>query len=138
MSEENKELAHRWHMDVFVKNNFDLADELLTSDFVGHMPGMDDIKGIEEAKGVGRAIRAGCSSNKINHYETIAEGDYVFIRYDWSFDHTGEMFGVPATGRHVSGATGMDLFRIRDGKLAEMWQNFDLVGALQQMGAMPG
>ena len=34
-------------------------------------------------------------------------------------------------------AKGMDLFLIKDGKMTEMWQNFDLVGFLQPIGAFP-
>jgi hypothetical protein len=44
--EKNKDLAHRWHMDMFLKDNWGLADEILTSDFVMHLPGMGDVKGI--------------------------------------------------------------------------------------------
>jgi predicted ester cyclase len=135
--EKNKDLAHRWHMDMFLKDNWGLADEILTSDFVMHLPGMGDVKGIQDAKNVASALRAGGSNMKINHYETVADGDYVLVRWDFSYDHTGAMLGVPATNKRVSGVTGMDLFRFRNGKIAEFWQNADWLGAMQQMGAIP-
>jgi hypothetical protein len=33
--------------------------------------------------------------------------------------------------------TGIDIFRIEDGKLAELWQNTDDYGLAQQLGEIP-
>ena len=49
--------------------------------------------------------------------------------------HRGTFQGVPATGRQVTMA-GIDFIRVVDGKIAEHWAQFDLVGVLQQIGAM--
>ncbi len=126
-----------WHNELFLEDKWDeLADEILNSDIVLHLPGMDNIKGIEETIKLGKAWE-NVSNIKINHFETIAEGEFVLIRWDVSFDHTGEFMGLPATGNHISGITGMDLFIIKDGKIKEFWQNFDQLQMLQQLGAIP-
>jgi len=45
--------------------------------------------------------------------------------------------GIPATGSHISGIYGMDLFLIKDGKITDLWQNYDQLGFMQQLGAIP-
>jgi predicted ester cyclase len=42
--------------------------------------------------------------------------------------------GIPATGRRVM-LKGIDLFRLRDGKIASLWQEINLMGILQQITA---
>jgi predicted ester cyclase len=44
--------------------------------------------------------------------------------------------GIPATGKQVT-VTGISIERIADRKIAETWVNFDLLGLLQQIGAVP-
>ena len=44
--------------------------------------------------------------------------------------------GVLPTGKHVS-ATGISVDRIQDGKIVETWTNWDMLGVLQQIGAIP-
>jgi predicted ester cyclase len=74
---------------------------------------------------------------ELNHYEIIAEGDYVMIRWDWSFDNTKDIMGIPATGKRISEIKGIDLFRIENGKISEFWQYFNEMSFMQQMGAIP-
>jgi predicted ester cyclase len=62
---------------------------------------------------------------------SLSSGDRVAIRWSAGGVHAGNLLGVPATGRRVD-ITGIDIFRVKDGKLAEMWQNWD------QLGRSPG
>jgi predicted ester cyclase len=50
--------------------------------------------------------------------------------------HRDTFAGVPATGKTVS-VDGINVERFRDGKIVEHWSQFDLVGALRQIGAVP-
>jgi hypothetical protein len=34
--------------------------------------------------------------------------------------------------------TGIEIFRIRDGKIAELWGEVNLMGLMQQLGILPG
>lgn len=67
---------------------------------------------------------------------SLSSGDRVAIRWSAGGVHAGNLLGVPATGRRVD-ITGIDIFRVKDGKLAEMWQNWDQLGMMQQIGAIP-
>ena len=72
----------------------------------------------------------------VKRYETITEGDLVVIRWECGGTHTGNLMGVPASGNEVR-VTGIDLFRIEDGQIAELWQEQDVLGMMQQIGALP-
>jgi predicted ester cyclase len=51
--------------------------------------------------------------------------------------HQGEFFGVPATGKRVE-ITGIQIDRFDEsGELVEEWPEYDLLGAMKQMGAIP-
>jgi steroid delta-isomerase-like uncharacterized protein len=73
---------------------------------------------------------------KITHHDTIAHGDKVLIRWSMSGTQEGELMGIPATGKSVT-ITGFDYFRLADGKIAEMWQEADQLGMMQQLGVLP-
>ena len=42
--------------------------------------------------------------------------------------------GIPATGRRVT-VKGIAIFRLADGKIADLWQEMDIIGLLQQICA---
>jgi len=134
--EKNKAIAERWHSDLGIDRKWDLADEILAPDIVLHMPGGGDVKGIDGAKSLD-AMYAAMKKPKINHYEIVAEGDYVFLRWDLSFDNTVDLMGIPATGNRISNIGGMDQFLIKDGKIKEFWQFYDEMGFMKQLGVIP-
>ena len=96
----------------------------------------DNTTGIEEVMQFDEMYK-NMHNIKINHYEVVAEGDYVFVRWDVAFDNTSDLMGIPATGNHISGIYGMDLFKIKDGKISDFWQNYDELGFLKQLGVIP-
>jgi predicted ester cyclase len=71
-------------------------------------------------------------------YRTLAltaDETFVAARFLVEVDHTGEYSGVPATGKRVS-FTGMALYRIEDGLIAETWLHLDGLSFLGQIGAI--
>jgi len=136
LEEQNKALAERWHQDLTIERNWEVADEILAADFVLHNPGGEDTKGLEETKKLDEMWK-NMPNLKITNHEIIAEGNYVLIRWDAAFDHTVDLLGIPASGNYISGIYGMDLFLIKDGKITDLWQSYDQLGFMQQMGAIP-
>ena len=134
--EQNKILAERWHQDLTVERNWDVVEEILAPDIVIHNPGAEDVKGIEQVKMYDELWKSLTNVKIVNH-EIIAEGEYVMIRWDISFDHTVDLMGIPASGNHISGVYGIDLFRVKDGKITDLWQSWDEMGFMKQMGAIP-
>jgi predicted ester cyclase len=68
--------------------------------------------------------------------EMIAEGDRVMVRWSSHGTHLGESHGLPPTGKQVTNS-GINIFRIADGKIAEVWDIFDRLWLWQQLGVLP-
>ncbi len=66
----------------------------------------------------------------------MAEDDLVATRWSYLATNTGEFLGRPATGKRVIDK-GIDIFRIENGKIVEMWVAQDSLGLLQQLGVLP-
>jgi steroid delta-isomerase-like uncharacterized protein len=68
--------------------------------------------------------------------DQVAQGDIVFNRITWRGVHNGEFAGVPATGRQIE-LKGINLFKVKSGRVVEQRAELDLLGLLQQIGAIP-
>ncbi|MFB7452289.1 ester cyclase [Streptomyces sp. NPDC056194] len=68
--------------------------------------------------------------------DQIADGDRVSTRWTWNGTHVGDFMGIQPTGMEVS-MTGMVAHRFReDGKAVEGWWQYDLLGLMEQLGAV--
>jgi predicted ester cyclase len=87
-----------------------------------------------EVSDVGRGEQVAWSAYTVDRQ--VAEGDKVVAR--WSVDaiQTGPFLGLPATGKSVH-VTGINIFRIVDGRIVEGWHNLDVIGMLEQPGIAP-
>jgi predicted ester cyclase len=73
---------------------------------------------------------------KMTIEDQLAEGDKVTTRWTATGTHTGELMGIPATGKAVT-VTGFDITRYSGGKSVEHWGQFDQMGMMQQLGVIP-
>jgi predicted ester cyclase len=114
------------------------ADTLYTTTFVGHTPyapaGL--AAGPQGAKDVVAALSAGFPDYQLTVEDMIGEGDKVTARYTVRATHRGAFMGIAPTGKHVT-LTSISINRIEEGKMAEMWDNSDVLALLQQLGAIP-
>jgi predicted SnoaL-like aldol condensation-catalyzing enzyme len=124
--QKNEALALRYHHDMFQNGKLEVANEILSPDFVLHNPVLpEDLrKGPEGAKRYASAIIAAVPDRKLVHDDILAKGDKVLIRWTNSGTNTGPLFGNPPTGKPYV-ATGFDLFRISNSKIIEMWQQYN-------------
>jgi predicted ester cyclase len=136
-AEENKALARRWFEDLFNAGNLEVADEIIAPDHVNHDPTLPDIPpGPEGQKQVVNLYRSAFTNAHISIEEQLAEGDSVVTRGTGSGTHQGELMGVAPTGKQVR-ITGIIINRLSDGKIAESWTNYDALGVMRQIGAIP-
>jgi predicted ester cyclase len=68
--------------------------------------------------------------------EALAAGDRVVARWTWRGTRRGAFLGLAPTGKAVTGS-GIGLFRLAQGRLAEDFVQEDTLGLLQQLGAVP-
>ena len=137
MSEENKALARRWFEEVFNAQNFDVAEEISAQDAVNHDPTLTDLpSGPEGDRHVVNLYHGAFPDAQITVEDQIAEGDRVVTRWMGRGTHQGELMGVPPSGNRVE-LTGMTINRFSGSKIAETWTNYDALGMMQQIGAVP-
>ena len=131
MSEQNKTLARRWFEDLFSRGNLDVANEILSAEFVDHLTHEDE-RGLEELKHYVSIYRTAFPDIQDTVEDIVAEGDKVVVRWTSGGTHQGEFMGVAPTGRHVR-FSGMRLFRIAEKKIVESWVNIDERGLQEQL-----
>jgi predicted ester cyclase len=68
--------------------------------------------------------------------DIIVEGDLVGIRNTWHGTQNESFYGIPPSGKEVH-VTSVGLDRVIDGQVSEGWGELDMVGMMQQLGAMP-
>ncbi len=129
--EQNKALARRFVEDLLGKGNYDLFDEITSADYADHnLP-----SGITPRQSIS-AFRAGFPDAHFIIEDVVAEGNKVVVRYTVKADHTGNFYGIPATGKSVT-MPGISIYRVQDGKLTEAWVQYDQLGLMQQLGVVP-
>jgi steroid delta-isomerase-like uncharacterized protein len=138
MSEENKALARRFVDEVYNKGNVDFIDEVVVPNWVEHDPsspeGMNS--GVEGAKRFVEMYRNAFPDLRVTAEDLIAEGDKVVMRWTARGTHQGELMGIPPSGNRVE-VTGINIDRMEGGKVVESWSNYDTLGLMQQIGAVP-
>lgn len=135
-TEENKTLVQRSYDEFFNTGNVALVDQFHTNDFVGHVPGLPPILGLEVLKHLASGYLSAFPDLHINIEDIIAEGDKVMTRVSWRGTQKGEFIGIPPTGKRVM-VIGMYEYRIAGGKIAEWWDFSDNLGLMQQLGVIP-
>lgn len=68
--------------------------------------------------------------------KAIVHGKEVSYLYTVSGTHTGDLMGIPASGKEIN-IKGMTMLNIADGKCAEAWGVLDMMSLMQQIGAIP-
>jgi C-1 hydroxylase len=133
-TEDNKALIQRiW--EVWNQGNLDALDKFIfdAANYIEDGQAVD----FENWKRERASFRAAFPDWHETINDMIAEGDKVVVRLTGHGTHKGELFGsIPPTGKQVT-ITGIMSFRIADGKIVEDWENWDMLGILQQVGVVP-
>ena len=134
-SEENKAMARRLYTDVFEGGNLDVVDQIVAVDYKEHGPLPGQADGIQGLKDRATLLRTAFAP-RFTLEDVIAEDDRVVVRWKNHCTHVGEFPGLPITGKPYS-IDGIDIYRVRHGKLAEHWHVVDQLSMLQQIGLFP-
>jgi steroid delta-isomerase-like uncharacterized protein len=130
-AEENKAIARHADEELFNRGNLEVADELFAPNFVYHDPASgEDWHGPESVKQYATMLRAAFPDLHYLVEDQVAEGDKVVTRYTASGTHWGELMGIAPTGNRVV-ITGISIARIENGKIEEIWENYDTLGMMQ-------
>lgn len=134
-TEDNKTVVHQFLEELFNKRNLAIVDALCAVNVVSHGPG-PEVSGTEGIKRSAGMYLAAFPDLHFTFEDFIAEGDKVVVRETMSGTQQGELMGIPPTGKQFS-ATGIEIYRFEGGKIVEHWLESDMLGLLQQLGAIP-
>jgi len=132
----NKSLIREFVNEFKNKANHDIVNDLFSPKFEHHFKDPRLPKGREGMKLLGGIVARAFPDVHATIEDLIAEDDKVVERTTALGTHKGEFNGVPPTGKSVEW-TEIHVYRIEDGKVAELWSEIDFLGLLTQIGAMP-
>ncbi len=135
-TEENKASVRRLMEEGWNRRNLAVVDELVAEEYVNHGYPPGTPPGREAARRFWATALAAAEDWHLSIEDMVAEGDKVAYRFMLRFTQTGDFFGVPATGKSVA-LCGIAIDRFRYGRMVEEWQQEDILGLLQQLGALP-
>jgi len=134
-AEENKAIVRRVYDEVMNQGDLSVVEELFASEYVYHSPGSPDLHGPDGFRQIVAMYRDAFPDLQQHPRAMIAEGDTVVSRWTASGTHQGELMGTAATGKRV-GIDGVVITRLSGGKVVEDWELADVMGLLQQLGAI--
>ena len=134
-NEQNKMLARRLFEEVWNSKNLAVLDEMLAPNFVFHNS-VQTLYGPEGFKQFAKTYHTAFPEARFTIEDTIAEGDTVVLRWTAHGTQSGELLGIPPTGKEVT-VSGITITLISNGKSVESWGEFDALGMLQQIGVIP-
>ena len=126
---ENAAIARRWHEDVITNHDLTVLDEILAPDAPLDSATFTDNPGPRAVLG---ALLSGFPDVQHTVEAVITEGDLVVIRYRATGTHAGEFQGYAPTGKPVTW-TGINIYRIECGRIAEIWSEVDAQGRIAQL-----
>lgn len=136
--QENKDLVRRYSDTVWNKGQLQRESEFVASDVIVHapqIPGLPD--GAAGITAFTAAFRAAMPDLHLTQDSLFGAEDKVVQIWTSRGIHSGDpLFGFPAFGNELV-MTGVTVFRIADGRIAERWGTLDLMGLMQQFGVAP-
>jgi len=136
-NEQNKINARRIVEESWNKHNTKVLDELFANDAPLHDPqNPNALRGPQGAKSTLETYLTAFPDLKITIEKEIADGEYVVQHLRATGTNTGELNGMPATGKKSS-TIGVMTTKFDNGKVVEAWSLFDTFGLMQQLGVIP-
>ena len=139
MADDLKEVLQNIIRDIWnepdLNKVMDAADTYVHEDVIDHHP-VAESRGIDGTKRLFTMYHTAFPDMQFEAEDLVEEGDRVALRWRARGTNTGEFMGMPPTGRPVD-VTGIDIYRIVDGKVKEHWPQLDMITLLRQLGVMP-
>jgi predicted ester cyclase len=123
-TERNKQISRRWFEEGWA-GNVAIFDELGRGEWMAEMSLAPQIE----------AFHAGFPDLKVEVEEQIAEGDKVATRVHFTGTHTGDLLGIPPTGKQIDGRI-IEIHTFNNGKVVSVANDFHPVLVLAQIGAV--
>lgn len=101
-----------------------------------HMQSAAEPLSLENFKHMGQLLLNAFTGGASTVEDIIVSGDMVVSRLTFRGTHTGDLMGIPPTGKSVAIAETI-IDKVVDGQIVESWRLFDQMTMLQQLGVIP-
>lgn len=136
---ENEELIARIAEEVWNQGNLDVLDEVMTDEYVAHLPGIDPVHGPEEYKEQVQRYHAAFPDFHVEITNLFSDDDHVVAQYEMTGTNDGALEGgptdIPATGNSVE-IDGIVVTHFEDGTPVEEYNRSDSLTMLAQLGLL--
>jgi steroid delta-isomerase-like uncharacterized protein len=137
MTAESSKLIMRRFVEFINTASEKLAQELISPAAIFHVPGRPEpLHGPDGYLAIIGMMRGAFPDIQWALEEMVAEGDKVAARFTMRGTHQGNFFGVPPTGKKIE-VQAMNFYRLSGGQFVEEHGQPDMLGLLQQIGAVP-
>ncbi len=133
--EEYKDTVLKFY-ESFDHANLELARELVGANFIAHLPQTPQSLNLDAFLEYGLAFRSAFDNAQHKFDNIIVAEDKIITSGTFSGIHTGELQGLPPTGKQVKFSV-MHIDRLENGKIVEHWGIGDALGLMQQIGVIP-
>lgn len=132
----NEAVVRRFYEELWNEWNLSVANDILAPDvgFRGTL-GTSGI-GLDHFKAYFEQSRKAAPDLHAQIDEVVIADDVIVVRLTWRATHSGELFGIPATGRRYS-YVGVGIFHLRAGKIQDAWIVGDTQELWRVLGAAP-
>jgi predicted ester cyclase len=130
-----KAIARRFREDLWNTGDLAIADEIIDRECLIHarIPfATDFMRGPDAMAQLVMFYRLAFSEIRVTVDELVAEGEMVVARWTAHGRNTGDLLGLPPTGRDTV-TTGIDFLRIAGGKVVEGWVSWDTLSLIEQL-----
>lgn len=135
-AESNKDIVRRVIEEPW-RGNMDVIDQFIADDYIGYDPSQPEpMQGPQGVKEFIRTYMDAFRDARVTVDAIFGDGDFVATRWNGRGIHEGELQGIAPTGKEAT-VTGITISRLADGKIVEEWLNWDTLGLLVQLGAIP-
>ena len=132
--EQNKALVREFVERIFIKKDLDAIDELVTDDFVDHVP-LDSPGGPAGFRTSMEGLFKSFPDLTTKIEDVMGEGDRLVVRVAIAGTQRGDFERIPATNKRIE-VFGLEVLEVRGGKIAERWMFRDEMLILHQLGMM--
>lgn len=133
MASNPETVLRRLYDEVINGGHLDVADEILDPNYEEHPEGVHGPAAFKERM---KMFRQAFPDLQVSVDEVLVAGDRISSRTRIRGTHSGDLMGIPATGRTVQ-VLGVDLAHVKDGRAVERWGGLDMFSLMQQLGLIP-
>ncbi len=136
VSADPRSIVRRCLEDIVARGDLAVAEKVLAEDVVFHTANGAVLRGRREFQHFAQQMREAFPDLRFEIEEEMADGDRVATRYTMRGTFQSTLMGLLPNGEEFA-VQGIDTFRLRDGRVAEIHASYDTLGQMQQLGIVP-